>query len=300
MNSDARRGRVCVAGSLNLDYVTSIPAWPAPGQTIASTDFVLRHGGKGANQAYAAALQGATVALIGALGEDPGATDYRKRLERVGIGHHSIRTAKGPTGSAFINIIPSGENTIVVASGANATLTKEDVEAARAEIEQAAVLLVQLEIPTSAALAAIQIANQSRTLVIFNPSPFDPGFPWEEVSIDVLLLNEGEAERLDEATPAGLPLPVKSLVITHGKAATELITPEGDDEFLPPQVKAVDTVGAGDAFAGTLAARLAFGDSLQQAVPWANAAGAVATLKVGAQEGMPSAKELAAFLESLQ
>jgi ribokinase len=297
MSHPERQGRVCVVGSLNLDYVTTVPAFPAPGQTLAASDFVLRYGGKGANQAYAAARQGATVTLIGALGDDAAGQDYRARLSQAGISDAGVRTVPGPSGAAFIQIIPSGENTIVVASGANGEVTAADVERSRHAIEEAAVLLVGWEVPTCAVVTAIQIANRSGTQVIFNPSPFQAGFPWEEVTIDVLVMNEGEAERLDEATPAGVELPIESLVITYGAAPTELITPDGDREFPPPKVTAIDTVGAGDAFAGTLAARLAFGDSLEAAVPFANAAGALATTKLGAQEAMPNAAEVSALLE---
>ena len=300
MISEARRGRVCVAGSLNVDYVTRIPAWPIPGQTVIATDFSLQHGGKGANQAHAASRQGATVSLIGALGDDAAGTGYRKRLEAAGIAHEFVRTVPETTGSAFIHLVPSGENTIVVASGANGTVTRADVESARSAIEAAAVLLVQWEIPTEAVVAAIQIANQSGTRVIFNPSPIQQNFPWSEVWIDVLVLNEGEADLLDQVTPAGLELPVNSLVITRGADPTELITPDGDFEFVPPKVTPVDTVGAGDAFAGALAARLALGDPIEAAVPFANAAGALATLQLGAQEAMPGLAEVTALLGAAQ
>jgi len=297
---DPRLGRVCVVGSLNVDHIASVPAFPVPGQTIASSRLEIRHGGKGANQAIAASRQGARVTLAGALGNDPAGNAYRDRLDEAGIAHHLVKETALPTGAAFINLIPSGENTIVVAAGANASLTAEDIESARDAIEQAAILLVQLEVPVAAVVTAIQIANQSGTRVVFNPSPFDPAFPWPEVFVDVLIVNEGEAEQLDQTTPPDGELPIECLVITRGAGPTELISPDGDFVFHPPRVVPVDTVGAGDAFAGTLAARLAFGDALHQAVSLANAAGALSTLRTGAQEAMPDAAATEALLNERQ
>jgi len=298
--TDPRRGRVCVVGSLNVDHIALIPVFPAPGQTVASVDLMLRHGGKGANQAIAASRQGAFVSMAGALGNDLAGSDYRNRLQDAGIDHGFVIESTAPTGAAFINLIPSGENTIVVAAGANGSLTAEDIESAREAIEKAAVLLVQLEVPLAAVVTAIQIANQNGTRVVFNPSPFNPAFPWPEVFVDVLIVNEGEAEQLDQTTPADGELPIECLVITRGPGPTELISPDGDFVFHPPRVAPVDTVGAGDAFAGTLAARLAFGDALHQAVSWANAAGALSTLRTGAQEAIPDREATEAFLDEPQ
>ncbi len=287
-----RCGRVCVVGSLNLDHVASVNAFAAPGQTVTASDLVLRHGGKGANQAVAAARQGATVSMIGAIGSDAAGQAYRERLLAEGIAVQHLKEAGEPTGAALINLLPSGENTIVVFPGANQSLTPEDVTWAGESIQNAAILLVQLEVPVETVVAAIQIANRSGSQVILNPSPFRADFPWQEVYIDILIVNEGEAEQLDASAADGDDLPVGCLIITHGAEPVELITPDGDFTLLPPSVTPVDTVGAGDTFAGTLAARLALGESIQAAVVKANAAAARSTLKVGAQEAMPYASEL--------
>ncbi len=287
-----RLGRVCVTGSLNLDHVASVSALPAPGQTVTASGFVLRHGGKGANQAVAAARQGATVSMIGAIGQDAAGTAYRERLLNEGIAVQHIKETEEPTGTALINLLPSGENTIVVFPGANQTLSPEDVTWAGEAIQSAEILLVQLEVPVETVVNAIQIANRSGTRVIFNPSPFRPDFPWAEVFIDVLIVNEGEAEQLDATAPDGEDLPIGCLIITHGAEPVEVIMPDGDFTFQPPSVTPVDTVGAGDTFAGTLAARLALGDSIQSAVAIANTAAARSTLQVGAQEAMPYAAEI--------
>jgi ribokinase len=230
--------------------------------------------------------------MIGAIGQDAAGTAYRERLLNEGIAVQHIKETEEPTGTALINLLPSGENTIVVFPGANQTLSPEDVTWAGEAIQSAEILLVQLEVPVETVVNAIQIANRSGTRVIFNPSPFRPDFPWAEVFIDVLIVNEGEAEQLDATAPDGEDLPIGCLIITHGAEPVEVIMPDGDFTFQPPSVTPVDTVGAGDTFAGTLAARLALGDSIQSAVAIANTAAARSTLQVGAQEAMPYAAEI--------
>jgi len=269
-----RRGRLCVVGPLRLDHVASINTLPQPGQTVTANEFTIRHGGRGANQAIAAARQGAKVSLIGALGPDAAGRDFHNHLVAAGVSTHHLKQTSLPTGAAFLDLLPSGQWTSVVFPGANHTLTPEDVTSAAEAIAESAFLLIQLELPVETVVTAMQIANRSGTQVIFNPSPFSPNFPWSEVFIDILLVNEIEAGQLDAATPAGEDLPVGSLIITHGTEPVEVITPEGDFSLRPPHGTSVDEASAGDTFAGTLAARLALGDSLSESVTAANTAAA--------------------------
>jgi ribokinase len=275
---------------VNLDRFLRVEALPRAGETVAVGGVVVRPGGKGANQAVAAARQGARVTLVGRVGDDPDGTSARERLAREGIDVAWLEVAAGAeTGAAWILLDGGGENMIAVAAGANGALGPGEVERAARAIRSAAVLAVQGEVPAAAVAAAIRAANAAGTRVVFNPSPLDPAFPWGGLHVDVLVVNETEADRLDRALPDGEELPVGALVITHGPEPTEVLSPEGEFRVPPPRVVPVDATGAGDAFAGTLAAWLAFGAPLAEAVGRANAAGALTTLALGAQEAMPDA-----------
>jgi len=286
--TEDRTGRVCVVGSVNVDRFLRTAALPRPGETVAVTEVVIRPGGKGANQAVAAARQGARVTLVGRVGDDDDGATSREGLAGEGIDIGWLAPTPGTaTGTAWILLDGDGENMIAVAAGANGTLGAAAVEGAREAIRSAAVLCVQGEVPSVATVMAIRLANQAGVRVVFNPSPFDPAFPWDDLFVDVLVVNETEADQVDGALPEGEELPVGALVITRGGEATEVLSPEGEFTLVPPAVVPVDATGAGDAFAGTLAAWLAFGAPLEEAVGRANAAGALTTLAVGAQEAMP-------------
>jgi len=282
--------RICVVGSMNVDYFMRVERLPGPGETVVAREFTERFGGKGANQAIAAARQGAHVAMIGCVGHDDMGAAYLSRLNEEGIEIGGIRQVEGLTGSAFISVDAAGENTIVVAAGANAQVTAADVDAARDAIVTADVVMVQLETTLEAVREACRLAHEFGKRVILNPSPWRDDLPWAELKPEFLILNAGEAARLGSAAHG-------TRLVTQGAKPTQVIAKERSFEVAAFPVEPVDTVGAGDAFAGAFATWLARGDSVELAVRKANAAAALTTLEIGAQEAMPGYAETLAFLE---
>lgn len=284
---------------MNVDLIAAVKRLPAAGETVSASSLEKRFGGKGANQALAAARHGAQVTLIGCLGDDPDGRDYRNHLRREGINCSSVNTVKGGTGNAFIAVDAKGENQIIVIAGANAALTAPALKMQRSRIEVAKALLVQLEVPLETVVEAIKLANGREVPVVLNPSPLQPDFPWGEVSVSVLIVNSGEAKQLFEAEADDLAdrvdewknwliqKKIRTLIITRGEKSTLVLNESGLKKVATHKVKAVDTVGAGDTFAGVFTTHLAEGNTLMECVRWANVAGALATLKVGAQEGIP-------------
>jgi len=302
--------RIVVVGSLNLDYFTRVEFLPRPGETIAAERLNRFRGGKGANQAIAAARQGCEVTLVGAVGTDEGGGSYRRALEEEGIRTDHLRTAPGETGSAFITVDRQGENMIVIAPGANAELRRSDITRSAPWIESCALLLGQFEVPTAALVEAARIANRCNALVVINPSPFLPTFPWEEIRTDVIVANETEAEALlgfrpelsavSEVRARLHELRADALVVTRGGDETLAFTREGEVFTVPVlSVLPVDTVGAGDAFTGCLAARLAQGETLETALRAANCAGALTTLGAGAQDPIPDRDQVERHVQFL-
>lgn len=276
--------RVCVVGSVNMDHVFTVASLPRPGETVMASTVALHPGGKGGNQAIAAARAGAGVQLVAALGDDPIADQLRTHLSSNGVGLDGLSAVPGPSGSAVIAVDAAGENTIVVAPGANARLTV-DSSPARAVISDSDVLLMQLEIPLTTAIDAARLARDAGSVVIVNASPSGAA-PHELLSLaqlaDVVVVNEAEARDWH--------WPVRHLVITRGRRGASYL---GDDERFDvpaPAVEAVDTTGAGDVFAGVLAAEWPAGheDALRRAC----AAGALATTVPGAGDCAPYAQAI--------
>lgn len=297
---DPNAPHLVVAGSLNIDYVMRVGRLPNPGETIAAAEMVTNFGGKGANQAVAAARQEIEVTLIGSLGDDEMARPYRTRLENEGINVDLIKNQPGVrSGSAFIAVDDEGENTIIVSPGANAITSVDEIHHAEAAIQKADALLAQFEIPISTIVEAVNAANLADVTVILNPSPIRTTFPWSEIQSDYVIVNESEAIELLDFLPGqirDLPMVrqqldefnIGTLVITRGSDPT-LVYPEFDDPFEVPTmaVLPIDTVGAGDAFAGCFASQIARGVDLRDAVRSANVAGALTTLGAGAQSPIP-------------
>ncbi len=304
--------KVVVVGSLNVDYIATVDRLPIAGETVSASGLVRRFGGKGANQAVAAARQGAIVNMIGCLGIDSEGSSYVERLRAEGIGVNGISTtSKSLTGSALIAVDRAAENLIVVAAGANGHLKRAGVRSRQESIASADALLLQLEVPLDSVIEAVRIANRAEVPVVFNPSPWSHGFPWGEYSVDTLIVNAVEAHAIFglrlEAISSSLPAwrkqlanrCIHQLIITRGAKPTIYITLSAFGEVPTFAVKPVDTVGAGDAFAGTFAARRAEGMDLVNAIEYANCAGALATLKRGAQEAIPSIGETEQALQKL-
>jgi ribokinase len=279
---------IVVVGSLNVDHTLRVPRIPAPGETLTSSSMLTCFGGKGANQAVAAARAGGRVAMIGCVGLDDFGTRYIEALKAEGIDTSGVLRSETPTGSAFIAVDDMGENSIIVNPGANHAITVADIEKHAALICGAEALLLQLECPLPVVRRAAEIAREAGVRVILNPSPLSEAFLTERFEVDVLIVNEGEAERITPNRELKEAM-CRHLIITRGADATLSITQEGVAEIQPPNVVPVDTVGAGDTFAGAFAVT---GD-----IAFANAAGALATLKAGAQPAIPMRDEVCRCLQ---
>jgi ribokinase len=286
--------RVAVVGSINMDLVVGTETLPKPGETVLASNLRRFGGGKGANQALAAARMGAEVSLVGRVGDDEFGSVLLDDLQREGVDVSAVGRVEESTGVALITVDAAGGNTIVVALGANARLRAEDVEAARATIEGSRALLLQLEVPLEANVRAAQIARGACVPVFLNPSP---AIPLPEDLLDrlsYLVLNEGELEVL--AGEAGiadglLGRGVEALVLTLGERGARLITPEGTRDVAAYPVRSVDSTAAGDAFLGALAATLPE-RGIDAALEAAAAAGALATTRWGAQAALPTRDEV--------
>ncbi|WP_174561840.1 ribokinase [Rhodococcus triatomae] len=280
--------RVVVVGSINMDLIVGTPRIPDPGETVLGDRFATGPGGKGANQAVAAARAGAEVAFVGAVGTDTFALELRQSLVDAEVDVTQLREIDGPSGVAMITVDDAGRNSIVVAPGANgslAGLTAADLDA----IASADVLLCQLEIPLDTAVSATAHARAHGTVVLLNPSPVRPLPPDLTDSVDVLVANEAEAAQLADDI-AAVPHRITTL---GGRGARHLGPDGGRTAVAPPQVDVVDTTGAGDAFAGALAAVWGRRDD---ALAFAVAAGALATTRRGAAASAPQLQEIESIL----
>jgi ribokinase len=287
---------VVVVGSANMDLILRVDALPAPGETVLGGDTVFRPGGKGANQAVAAARAGALVGFVGCVGDDADGIAIRDDLARAGVNTDLLFTLEDRrTGMAVVLVGPSGENQIAVSPGANHGLAVADVDRARAMIDGAAVLLLQLEVPPEVVRRAVQVASESGTTVVLNLSPAVAVDGDTLAKVDVLVVNRGEAAFLLESA-AGADIALgdiadrlrdlgpAAVVVTAGSAGAACATAGAIVPIEPVAVAVVDTTGAGDAFAGTLATELSRGTDLVTAVRRANLAGAAAVQRPGARD----------------
>lgn len=292
--------RLIVLGSSNTDLVLSCSRLPQPGETLLGGEFMRYHGGKGANQAVAAARAGGKVLFVGARGAD----DFGQQAERA-LRREKIDTrffAMRPKLSSGIALIllggPSRENLIAVAKSANDTVSARDIAAVEPEFRRTRAVVAQLEIPLSAVMAAARLARKSQIPFILNPAPAR-SLPASLLKlVDVLTPNETEACLLSgEKTPekAGLSLLKKGcrhVIITLGAKGALLINAQGQRHFPTPKVKPVDTVGAGDCFNGWLAVGLAEGLPIEDAIARALRAASLSVTRPGAQSGMPHRREI--------
>ena len=290
-----------------MDMVVACDDFPRPGETILANDFGRFPGGKGANQAVACARLGGRTVFLGKMGDDPFRADLAATLEASGVSLDGLLTdAEAPTGVALITVDRHGENSIVVASGSNLRLTPADLNAHETLFAQAAVVLVQLEIPLETVGRAAELARAHGATFILNPAPAQRLPDALLRLVDVLTPNQGEAAQLAGHLPDGIETAeaaahallgrgVGQVVVTLGPNGAMLVGPDGVERFEAVPVQPVDTTAAGDAFNGALAFALAGGQSLAEAIPLANLVAAFAVTRRGAQPSMPAAADLEVF-----
>ncbi len=298
--------QILVIGSTNIDMVVEVPTLPAPGQTVLGGVFRMTPGGKGANQAVAAARAGGAVTFITALGADAFAEESRQHFVDEGIETRFIVSkAEVASGVALIMVDAQGENLIAVASGANGQLQAEELSAAAPAFAAAQMAILQLEIPLASVAWAVRRAAQAGCRVLLNPAPMPPaGLPDDLLShTDILTPNEGEllalapsARDVEEAAALVLARGPRLVVVTQGRRGATAFTREGALHLPACAVKSVDTVGAGDCFSACLGVALAEGQALPDALRFAIAAAGLSTTVPGAQAGMPTRAAIEAFL----
>jgi len=303
------RNRILVLGSSNIDLILRVPRFHNPGETITGGNLVTAFGGKGANQAIAAKRLGGEVLFLTKLGNDSFGESYRKYLTESGLPPRFLLQDKRlPSGVAIIELIPRGENRIIVSPGANGSLSVKDLQKHHDAWSGVGVFVVQLETPMNTVKEGLLLARKKGCLTILNPAPAALLSPEILSLVDFLVPNEWEAQSLSGIKMKGkkdlprigqklLDRDVKNVVITLG--AQGLYFKNRDEEIWMDafRVKAVDTTAAGDAFMGALACGLAAGKPIRKALRMANAAGGLAATRLGAQPSLPNRRELERFLE---
>lgn len=300
---------IAVLGSANMDLVVRQPRLPKPGETMFGTDFSTVPGGKGLNQAVAAARIGGTVEFLGAVGHDSYGTQLRELLTNEGLGISGLATASAPTGTAHISVVDSGENSIVVVSGANLSVTALTAEQ-RATVAASAFLVMQCELPLSVLVEAIAVAKDAGVFTVLTPAPVMPLPDGFLSSVDLVVPNQIEAVELTgEADPVRAAEVLSAnktwAIVTLGSEGS-VVAHDGTVLGLAPArpVTAVDTTAAGDTFVGALVARLATLDTgtpireadMIEAVRWATVASSIAVTRAGATTSMPTLDEVQAIL----
>ncbi|MEH7177852.1 ribokinase [Neobacillus vireti] len=292
--------KITVIGSINMDLVTSTNQIPEVGETVLGHSFHSIPGGKGANQAVAAARLGADVKMVGAVGDDSFGKTLADHLSNQGINTENIMKVKdSSTGIASITV-SEGDNSIIVVSGANNHVTPEVIEKNEDKIINSHILLLQLEIPLESVIRAVELAKKHRIITILNPAPIQKLPKGLLEMVDYLTPNEHEQALLFtsiEGTEQEVEKLKEKCIVTKGSKGV-MINKNGEEIEIPSiQVEAVDTTGAGDSFNGALAVALSEGAEIEEACRFANVVGAISVTKLGAQSGMPTKKEVEEFLK---
>lgn len=300
--------KVLVVGSLNMDMVVAVNAIPKAGETVLASKMEKFHGGKGANQAVACSRFGAKTYMVGAVGDDEDGQALLKSMNDSGIDTNGVKICKTEkTGTAWITVDRDGENSIVVISGSNSLVSKEDIDANEELFEKADIVLLQLEIPMETVEYAIDKGKSYGCRIILNPAPgarlsmdilskIDIITP-NESELDILVSNDESSDRLEDAKKLKeaqklLEYGVDNVVCTLGEKGALLVNKNGYAEFPGCLVKAIDTTGAGDCFNGVLAAELANNSSIEEAIETAVKASSLSVTKKGAQSSMPSRQDV--------
>lgn len=292
-----------VVGAVHVDMLVTVERLPLPGETVLGGTFSRQFGGKGANQAVAAARAGALVSFVGAVGEDDAGTDALEALRAEGIDVSRVRRVAEPTGVALVTVGPRGENQIAVAPGANRTVTAEHADLVGIG-EPGAILLTSFEVPVLAATAAVRAARHFGMRAILDPAPahalssrlldLGPILTPNEHEVTVAIGNDDPPGALDELTERHHG----PIIVTQGAAGALLVDGERRERFPGYPAAAVDATGAGDTFNGVLATWLAEGRPLEEGIRAANAAASISVTRSGARAGMPIRTEIEALLGS--
>ncbi|MBE9067511.1 ribokinase [Leptolyngbya cf. ectocarpi LEGE 11479] len=301
---------VIVFGSLNMDLMAQVPRLPQAGETVLGTGFTTVPGGKGANQAVAAARLGVPTIMVGRVGDDSFGPLLCDSLRTVGVTTDGVLAGSGPSGVALISVDELGENQIVVVPGANGKVDTTDVERLPLDnaLSEPSILLMQFEIPLEAVMAAAAQAHGADVCVIVDPAPAHPKLPSEFYRlVDILTPNQTEASQLTGLKVSSVTTAMEAAQVLRQRGTSTVIVKLGSqgavvvsnsEVFHVPafEVEAVDTVAAGDAFNGGLAVALWEGKSLREAVEWASAVAALSVMKSGAQPSMPPREAVETFL----
>ncbi|WDU63962.1 ribokinase [Pseudomonas poae] len=302
--------KVVVIGSLNMDLVTRASRLPRAGETLIGQTFSTVPGGKGANQAVAAARLGADVAMIGCVGSDAYGAQLRDALQVESIDCQAVSTVDGSSGVALIVVDDSSQNAIVIVAGSNGELTPASLQAFDAVLQAAEVIVCQLEVPMATVGYALKRGRELGKTVILNPAPASAPLPAEwYASIDYLIPNESEAsalsgvtvDSLDSARVAALQLVqagAGKVIITLGAQGALFSNGHVFEHLVAPKVKAVDTTAAGDTFVGGFAAALATGKSEAEAIRFGQVAAALSVTRAGAQPSIPTLHDVQGFVPS--
>lgn len=304
--------KILVIGSLNMDMVVNVAHTPAVGETILTDRMSLIPGGKGANQACAAGRLGADITMLGAVGDDTYGDILIESLKKSGVNVSGIIRRKGEnTGIALITVNSAGDNSIVVVSGANATLSCEDIDRHRELLQAADIILFQMEIPAATVRYAAKMAKSLGKTVILDPAPVPENFPDELYRyVDVLKPNETELHMLTKTDRIETRLPeavgllkakgIKNVLVTLGENGVYLDAEDTGVSKIPAlKVEAVDTTAAGDSFTAAMAVMLSQGKSLKEAAVFANQVSAIVVTRKGAQSSIPFLDEVTEYLSSL-
>lgn len=299
------RRSLVVIGSLNLDLVVTVAQPPRPGETVLGGDYTTFPGGKGANQAVAAARAGAATAMVGLVGQDTFGEQLQTALEVEEVDVTHVQTIPGPSGIALITVDQQGQNQIVVSPGANASLTCDRIP--QTLLQSASLILLQLEIPLATVARVIQQAQEFGVPVLLNPTPVQPLGLELIAGVTYLVVNQPEAAALTKLTvetPAQALAAAQVLhqqgppvvIVTLGEQGVIWVSSHGQGQLPAYSVTVQDTTAAGDAFCGALAAQLVAGVGIEPAIAFANAAGAIAVTRVGAQPSLGTYQEISHLL----
>lgn len=298
-------GKLLVVGSLNMDMVVNVSQIPQKGETVLAKEINYIPGGKGANQAYAMAKLGAEVAMIGCVGADRNGSKLLENLQSVNVNTKGIQIFKNqPTGMAVIAVEETGENSIVVISGANFMLTKQWIKQLQNYIDECDVVIAQLEVPIESVCVVAELAKQKGKTMLLDPAPAVKGLP-ETLFQNVSIIKPNETElqiltqkpttteqEIVEAANVLLKKGVEKVVVTLGEKGAILVTEKEHTVFASKKVKAVDTTAAGDAFTAGLALKLSEGCSCEQAIEFATKVSSIVVTRKGAQTSIPSYEEV--------